>query len=558
MKMKMKIFTSTMFTFITLAIFGQTIPVSTEPELKNVVLEEYTGIYCTYCPDGHAIAAAIQENNPGRVNLINIHVGGYSNPSGGDPDFRTPFGTAIAAEAGVPFYPSGSINRRSWNGGASAIGRGEWNSKANIIMDEVSNVNVGVEADINVQNNLLTVHVEAYYTSDSTDNTNFLNIALLQNNTLGPQTGGGQGDEYNHMHRLVWLITGQWGETISTTTAGTFIDETYTYSIPDNYNGVATNIANLEVVAFITETHQDAPSGARAYPAYSNFEYGNNARIKYVNNILPQCGFDITPTVNIENFGENELTDIEITYSVNGGSTQVYNWNGLLFSLQNESIELPAISYTTEEINTINISISDDDDNTDNQIAYEFNIAEEFSNTVNLILNTDNAGSQCTWDLTNSNGEVLYSGGPYENNENIQETFELVHDCYKFRIFDSAGNGGGSIVLYDSENEIVYSSAGNYDEGDEVSFRTMENLSINDNNLQNVIIYPNPTKSILNIENAENSMIEIYDLLGRVVLSENNISLNKQLNVSSLSIGTYLIKISNNGQIKTDKFIINR
>ena len=558
MKMKMKIFTSTMFTFITLAIFGQTIPVSTEPELKNVVLEEYTGIYCTYCPDGHAIAAAIQENNPGRVNLINIHVGGYSNPSGGDPDFRTPFGTAIANEAGVPFYPSGSINRRSWNGGASAIGRGEWNSKANIIMDEVSNVNVGVEADINVQNNLLTVHVEAYYTSDSTDNTNFLNIALLQNNTLGPQTGGGQGDEYNHMHRLVWLITGQWGETISTTTAGTFIDETYTYSIPDNYNGVATNIANLEVVAFITETHQDAPSGARAYPAYSNFEYGNNARIKYVNNILPQCGFDITPTVNIENFGENELTDIEITYSVNGGSTQVYNWNGLLFSLQNESIELPAISYTTEEINTINISISDDDDNTDNQIAYEFNIAEEFSNTVNLILNTDNAGSQCTWDLTNSNGEVLYSGGPYENNENIQETFELVHDCYKFRIFDSAGNGGGSIVLYDSENEIVYSSAGNYDEGDEVSFRTMENLSINDNNLQNVIIYPNPTKSILNIENAENSMIEIYDLLGRVVLSENNISLNKQLNVSSLSIGTYLIKISNNGQIKTDKFIINR
>ena len=108
------------------------------------------------------------------------------------------------------------------------------------------------------------------------------------------------------------------------------------------------------------------------------------------------------------------------------------------------------------------------------------------------------------------------------------------------------------------KDEIVYSSAGNYDEGDEVSFRTMENLSINDNNLQNVIIYPNPTTSILNIENAENSMIEIYDLLGRVVLFENNISINKQLNVSSLSTGTYLIKISNNGQIKTDKFIINR
>ena len=158
----------------------------------------------------------------------------------------------------------------------------------------------------------------------------------------------------------------------------------------------------------------------------------------------------------------------------------------------------------------------------------------------------------------NSNDEILYSGGPYTNNENIQETFELTQNCYRFRVFDTAGNGGGSIVLYDSESQVVYNTPGNYGEGEEVFFRTTEVLSINDNNLQNVIIYPNPTTSILNIENAENSMIEIYDLLGRVVLSENNISLNKQLNVSSLSIGTYLIKISNNGQIKTDKFIINR
>ncbi len=108
------------------------------------------------------------------------------------------------------------------------------------------------------------------------------------------------------------------------------------------------------------------------------------------------------------------LTDVEITYSVNGGNPQVYNWSGLLLSLQSESIELPSISYTTEEINTINISLSDDDDNTDNEIAYEFNIANTYTNTVNMILNTDNAGSQCTWDLMNSNDEILYSGGPYD------------------------------------------------------------------------------------------------------------------------------------------------
>ena len=30
--------------------------VSTTPENKNVILEEFTGITCVYCPDGHRIA----------------------------------------------------------------------------------------------------------------------------------------------------------------------------------------------------------------------------------------------------------------------------------------------------------------------------------------------------------------------------------------------------------------------------------------------------------------------------------------------------------------------
>ncbi|HPS51776.1 MAG TPA: hypothetical protein PK892_13800, partial [Bacteroidales bacterium] len=41
--------------------------VTTKTLNKNVVLEEYTGIHCTYCPEGHAIAASILENHPGRV-----------------------------------------------------------------------------------------------------------------------------------------------------------------------------------------------------------------------------------------------------------------------------------------------------------------------------------------------------------------------------------------------------------------------------------------------------------------------------------------------------------
>ena len=70
--------------------------------------------------------------------------------------------------------------------------------------------------------------------------------------------------------------------------------------------------------------------------------------------------------------------------------------------------------------------------------------------------------------------------------------------------------------------------------------------------------YPNPAKNNLNIQNAENSSVKVFDLLGRVVLLENNISLNQQIDVSKLTTGTYLIKIINGNQVKTDKFIITR
>ncbi len=552
--MKINYTLNVLFTFFTLSVFAQTI-VSTDPENKKVVLEEFTGITCGYCPDGHVIAQNIQNNNPGNVFLINIHQGSFANPGNSGFDFRTPFGNAIAAQVGANFYPSGTINRNS-----NALGRGEWTSAANTALGQSSDVNVGVEADIDVETNTITVHVEAFYTADSPESNNKLNVALLQNNTIGPQTDYANGNttEYNHMHRLVWLITGQWGEVITTTTAGTFIDETYTYDIPDDYNGVPVKIEDLEVVAFITETQLDMPSGSGTFPTYSNFSAENNARPTSVEAILPQCGFDIAPNVTIQNFGENDLTEVEITYSVNGGASQNYTWTGLLLSLQSETVQLPAISYEIQDVNTVEISLSDDDNNSDNQISENFNIANEHTTTVNMILNTDNAGSQCTWEVMNSSGETLYSGGPYGNNESVVEQFDLTNDCYRFRVFDSAGNGGGSVVLYDTNNDVVYSSPGNYGAGEEVHFKTVGDLGNNDNLLGNVVIYPNPAKNNINIQNAENSSVKVFDLLGRVVLFQNNISLNQQLDVSKLTTGTYLIKIINGNQVKTDKFIINR
>lgn len=557
--MKKKLTINLVILLSTFGLFAQTI-VNTSVENRKVILEEFTGMHCVFCPQGHAIAQSIQDNNPGDVFLINIHTGSFSVPGNGEPDFRTPWGSAIAGQSGLVGYPAGTVNRQLFpgqeQGSGTAMSRNQWNSASNQVLPEDSYVNVGVEADIDVSTNELVVHVEAYYTGNSPQNTNLLNVALLQNNTLGPQTGGNMGDEYVHMHRLIDMITGQWGIEIPTTTAGTFVDQTFTYPIPADHNGIPIEIADLEVVAYITETHQQIPSGSGVYPTFSGFANNNDAYVRYIEPIDPQCGFEFSPRVNIQNVGGNEITSLTINYAVNSGTTHTYNWSGSLTSLQNETIVLPAISYDViNGENTISISVENDDNNSNNSISDTFNYALETSNQITLILNTDNQGNQCTWNITDYNGEIIHSGGPYGNSQNINETFNLDLGCHQFNLFDSGNNGGGSIVLHDSNSEVIYSSSGNYGSGASASF-AVSILGVNNQVLQKISIYPNPASSILTIQNAENASIEVYDILGKLILSKTNISIQQEIDVSKLQSGNYFIKIEKDNEIATKKFIV--
>ncbi len=239
---------------------GQTL-VTTQPTNKNVVLEDYTGIHCQYCPDGDVISESILENNPGRVSVISIHQGTYAVPGAGEPDYRTPFGDPLAAQTGLSGYPAGTVNRHVFIGGITALGRGDWTSSSNTILGEVSPVNVGVTSDFDTISRLLTVHVELYYTANSAASTNYINVALTQNHVFGPQTGGGAGNNYEHMHMLRYLVTGQWGDPVTTTTTGTLVERTYTYTIPAAYISVPCVVPHCQVVAFVTESHQEIISG---------------------------------------------------------------------------------------------------------------------------------------------------------------------------------------------------------------------------------------------------------------------------------------------------------
>jgi len=551
------------------SVTAQTI-VGTTPQNKKGVLEEFTGTHCGYCPQGHAIANSIKANNPDSFYIINIH--NYNAPGPGEPDFRTPFGAAIANQSQLYGYPAGTVNRHYFGhsqggapAGATALGRDSWSADFNTIKVQPSYVNVGVEAEIDAQTNVLTIHVEAYYTSSSSVNTNFLNIALLQNNTRGPQAGGNAGDNYNHQHRLVHMITGQWGESITTTTTGTFVDRTFTYTMPNDYNGVLAEIGEFEVVAFVAESHQEIISASGSGVNVVN-ALNNDVMLKEISSIGDNCTGVITPKILIQNRSASVLTSLVINYVVNSGVSQVYNWSGSLNSYSSEEVVLPEVSFVSQANNTLNISFPSDDDNSNNSDSVDFGSAPVANNTnITIEIKTDNYGSETSWELINAvDNSVVVSGGPYTNVTGGQ-TFTVnqsVADnaCYKFKINDGYGDGmcctyGNGYYKVLNGSDVIVEGA-SFTVEDVKSFEVNTAASVLDDVLETIKVYPSPANSVINIDNAEGFNVQVFNILGKKVFSTNNLSNKELIDVTSFDNGTYFVKLNNSSVIKVEKIIV--
>lgn len=302
--------------------------VSKNPQKKNVVLEEFTGIHCGYCPDGHRIANEMVAANPGKVFLINIHAGGYATPAAGELDLRSAAGTAIDGASGVTGYPAGSVNRSKspWS-----EGRGGWTTTASGILSQNSPVNVYVKSYVDFKTRELTTEVEVYYTSASAQAKNYLTVALTQDNILGTQTDYGNYNptnwvdgKYKHNHVLRQLISsGNFGEAIDTTTSGYYKYKKFVTTIPASYNSVEAVLYNMNVVAFVSEssTGGNILSAAEAKVDFDP-TLKTDLALKDVT-VMPTgyCFSSINPKVEVTNNTDAVVTSFDVTATVNGIAT---------------------------------------------------------------------------------------------------------------------------------------------------------------------------------------------------------------------------------------------
>lgn len=336
-----------------ISLIAQTI-VSTTPDNKKVILEEFTGVNCGYCPNGHKISNQLMATYPDELFAINIHQGYYAPTSPASINYTTTYGNAIGTQAGATStfgYPCGSINRHQYTGSAMVMYRSDWSTYASTAIGESSPVNIAIDVDLDYTTREMSVLVEVYYTATSTASTNKLNVAILQDWIKGPQSGSSfnptyvtNDGQYWHMHMFRDFLTGQWGVTIPTTTVGTFWDSTFVFTVPATYGSIPVELPNLKVVAFVAEGQTEILTADEMAVPPAPIDASVSTIAGFPTNY---CSSSFTPAVTVTNKGANALISFDLEYSLDGGTTQIYNWTGSLNSGLTTVVNLPAQTLTT-------------------------------------------------------------------------------------------------------------------------------------------------------------------------------------------------------------------
>jgi len=233
---------------------------------KKVLVEEFTGAWCGWCPDGAVILGQILDANTNAIG-VSVH-------SGDDMEFTE--GGDLATEY-APFYPSGLIDRYLFSTESEVgLDRGTWVNH----FAERSSMIVPVSVSLqNVQYDTSTRQLVATVKADfvgPVENDLRLNLLISEDSVTGSGSGYDQVNYfsannnypnhpffnlpdpivgYKHNHCLRAMLGGTWGSNgiiPSSVNDGDSYSKEYTTTIP-----VGWNIHNLQLVGLVQEYNTD-------------------------------------------------------------------------------------------------------------------------------------------------------------------------------------------------------------------------------------------------------------------------------------------------------------
>lgn len=294
------------------------------------------------------------------------------------------------------------------------------------------------------------------------------------------------------------------------------------------------------------------------------------------------CGDNYLPSFSLMNVGTTSLTSAQIDYQIDNGPVQQYLWSGTLAQWQSQSISLPTVQLAAGN-HTFSATVSNpnqglDENATNNQTTANTTVTA-VPETIDLLkatLVTDDYADETYVELRNASGAVVWAEGnenvagnfgtggfpapndatnPLQNNATYNYDIPLTaFECYTFVIYDFYGDGlgasqwggtDGNLVLSDQNGTNIFTlTAADFGDSLAAVVRNIDDAGLDASNL-NFVLYPNPAQSVLHINwfNASNMTIQVRDVCGKLLLSEQKEALGAELNIQRLSAGTYIIQL---------------
>ena len=309
--------------------------------------------------------------------------------------------------------------------------------------------------------------------------------------------------------------------------------------------------------------------------------FANDAEVKienYCDAVTDQCSGN-SHRILLYNRGSANLTSATINYNVNGGANTTTNWTGNLAPNKYAIISVTTVATT----GTFNVSIAGvnggtDQRTTNNTASSSFSFPAFTPPTdypftsFNFRLIRDNWGVETTWELKNAAGTILFSGGPYTGTGTgsgtlvANQNWNLIPGCYTFTINDSEGDGiccafgSGSYSITANSGAVIVASGGNFTNTESRTF-TNASLSNSSFDLDALIMYPNPTKDVLNISVptslGNQTSYQIFNSLGQIVKGNSSSQSEFSISTDELQTGVYFIKFEINNTSKVLRFVKN-
>ena len=281
----------------------------------------------------------------------------------------------------------------------------------------------------------------------------------------------------------------------------------------------------------------------------------------------PSC---MNPNILITNHGSQTLTSLNIYFGLQGGSEQVYNWTGSLPFMKSTEINLPMPNLGTQpgvfQVRVSSPNGSNDEFSLNDTLRSAYGAPLTLSGGLIVDLKTNSSPGENSWELRNSNGEIMASGGNFLSNTTYRDTFNLDPGCYEFHLLDEAQDGlswwantaqGNGVLRFRNLAGSIIKTF-NPDFGGEIfqQFVVQAPSALAapvTPGTDDLLIYPNPAGNQIQFEVemavAQNCLLEIMDAGGRTVFRrEVKGKESGRLDLSFLAPGLYQMKVSGEGR----------